>query len=93
MMTFEGSQFLGTQNIIQKFVSFGRVQHTVKTLDVQPSTHPEAIIIFVTGHVVIGDVQPGEKPNPLHFSEFFHLIGQGGNYHIHNDVFRLNYGL
>jgi len=65
------------------------VTHTVKTIDVQPSCTPSAIMIFVTGSVQIG----GET-NPLHFCEMFQLVSTGpGAYYVHNDVFRLNYGL
>ena len=32
--------------------------------------------------------------NPLHFCEMFQLVSTGpGAYYVHNDVFRLNYGL
>ena len=88
MLTFEGTQLQGTENIIGKLKSVGHVAHTVKTIDVQPSKDANAIIIFVTGAVTIGG------GNPLHFCEFFHLVGTGpGQYYVHNDVFRLNYGL
>ncbi|KAL7478660.1 hypothetical protein ACHAW6_004413 [Cyclotella cf. meneghiniana] len=88
MLTFEGTQLQGTENIIGKLKSVGQVAHTVKTIDVQPSKDANAIIIFVTGAVTIGG------GNPLHFCEFFHLVGTGpGQYYVHNDVFRLNYGL
>ena len=88
MLTFEGTQVQGTQPIIEKLISVGPVSHTVKTIDIQPSKDTTAIVIFVTGAVTIGG------GNPLHFCEFFHLVGTGpGQYYVHNDVFRLNYGL
>eukprot|EP00956_Cyclotella_meneghiniana_P013235 scaffold18965_cov72-Cyclotella_meneghiniana.AAC.4 len=88
MLTFEGTQVQGTQPIIEKLRSVGPVSHTVKTIDIQPSKDTTAIVIFVTGAVTIGG------GNPLHFCEFFHLVGTGpGQYYVHNDVFRLNYGL
>lgn len=66
----------------------GQVSHTVKSMDVQPSSNQSAIIIFVTGSIKIGG------DNPLHFCEMFQLISTGpGAYYVHNDVFRLNYGL
>eukprot|EP00934_Nitzschia_sp_Nitz4_P003325 Nitzschia sp. Nitz4//scaffold1_size375055//58598//59049//NITZ4_000223-RA/size375055-augustus-gene-0.707-mRNA-1//-1//CDS//3329540886//3315//frame0 len=88
MLTFEGEQIQGTQNILTKLKGVGQVSHAVKSLDVQPSKDPSAIVIFVTGSVKIGG------DNPLHFCEFFQLVGTApGQYYVHNDVFRLNYGL
>jgi len=90
MMTFEGTQIMGQQAIMEKLKSLGPVTYTVKSMDVQPAENPSSIIIFVTGHVVIGP--PGG--NPLHFSNFFYLCSNGpGQYYVHNNVFRLNYGL
>ena len=89
MMTFEGTQIPGSQ-ILQKVKSLGVVKHTPKTMDIQPSIDGSSIVIFVTGHVAIGD----PNANPLHFSEFFHLVASApGQYYVHNDIFRLNYGL
>ena len=87
MMTWESSQVQGDQNIIAKLKSFGSIRHTVKTIDVQPSVSPNSILIFVTGSVVL------DQNNPLHFCEMFQLVGSGNQYTVHNDVFRLNYGL
>jgi hypothetical protein len=88
MLTFEGQQVQGAQSIVEKLKSVGQVSHQVKSMDVQPSNSSTALIIFVTGSVQIGG------DNPLHFCEFFHLVSSGpGQYYVHNDVFRLNYGL
>lgn len=88
MLTFEGQQVQGSPAIINKLKSVGQVKHSVKTTDIQPSSNPNAIVIFVTGAIQIGG------DNPLHFCEFFHLVGTApGQYYVHNDVFRLNYGL
>ena len=88
MLTFEGQQVQGSANIITKLKSVGQVKHSVKTTDIQPSSNPNAIVIFVTGAIQIGG------DNPLHFCEFFHLVGTApGQYYVHNAVFRLNYGL
>jgi hypothetical protein len=89
MCTFEGQQFQGADKIIEKLQQLGPVSHQVKSTDVQPSTSGNAIVIFTTGAVTIG-----EGGNPLHFSEFFQLVSLGPNqYYVHNQVFRLNYGL
>ncbi len=88
MLTFEGNQVLGKDNIVNKLRSVGQVNHDIKSMDVQPSASGNAIIIFVTGSIKIGG------DNPLHFCEMFQLVGTGpGAYYVHNDVFRLNYGL
>mmetsp|Transcript_3639 Transcript_3639/g.4346 ORF Transcript_3639/g.4346 Transcript_3639/m.4346 type:complete len:122 (-) Transcript_3639:27-392(-) len=87
IMTFEGQQFAGTQNIMQKLQSVGQVKHVVKGMDVQPSTSNTAILIFVTGTVQI------DNGNPLHFCEMFQLVATAPEaYYVHNDIFRLNYG-
>jgi Nuclear transport factor 2 (NTF2) domain len=90
MLTFEGEQFQGSENIVNKLRGVGKVVHQVKSLDVQPSASGNAIVIFVTGNVRIGDA----NANPLHFCEMFQLVSTGPNaYYVHNDIFRLNYGL
>lgn len=88
MMTFEGQQVQGPEAIITKLRNVGGVHHTVKSTDIQPSSSPSAILIFVTGTVQIGG------DNPLHFCELFQLVStQPGQYYVHNCIFRLNYGL
>lgn len=88
VLTFEGQQVQGSQNIMQKLKSVGPVKHNIKTTDIQPSASGNAIVIFVTGAIQIGG------DNPLHFCEFFQLVGTGpGQFYVHNCVFRLNYGL
>mmetsp|Transcript_25806 Transcript_25806/g.31814 ORF Transcript_25806/g.31814 Transcript_25806/m.31814 type:complete len:122 (-) Transcript_25806:174-539(-) len=88
MLTFEGNQLMGSESIMQKLRSVGPVKHDVKSMDVQPSSNANAVVIFVTGNIKIGG------DNPLHFCEMFQLVSTGpGAYYVHNDVFRLNYGL
>lgn len=58
------------------------------TKDVQISTSDSAMLIFVTGHLKIG-----ETGNPLLFSHMFQLVATGpGQYYVHNEIFRLIYG-
>jgi Nuclear transport factor 2 (NTF2) domain len=71
MLTFEGQQFQGPDNIVNKLRSLGQVTHVVKSTDVQPSNNSSAILIFVTGQVKIGG------DNPLHFCEMFQLVSTG----------------
>jgi hypothetical protein len=89
MLTFEGQQVQGADAIIQKYQAIGQLTHQIKSTDVQPSNDPNSVLIFVTGSVKIGG------DNPLHFCEMFALCSSGGpgQYYVHNDVFRLNYGL
>ena len=89
MLTFEGEQFLGREAIVGKLRNVGKVQHTVKSHDVQPSLDNNSMLIFVTGTLVIDG-----NGNPLHFCETFQLVSKGsGEFYVHNDIFRLNYGL
>uniref|UniRef100_A0A7S1ZBV8 Nuclear transport factor 2 n=1 Tax=Trieres chinensis TaxID=1514140 RepID=A0A7S1ZBV8_TRICV len=88
MLTFEGQQHQGSEAIVAKLRGCGPVKHVAKSMDVQPSSSQNAILIFVTGTIQIGG------DNPLHFCEMFQLVSTGpGAYYVHNDVFRLNYGL
>mmetsp|Transcript_104407 Transcript_104407/g.239106 ORF Transcript_104407/g.239106 Transcript_104407/m.239106 type:complete len:122 (-) Transcript_104407:224-589(-) len=88
MLTFEGQQFQGSAAIIEKLKAVGQVAHNVGTIDIQPSTDSNAIIVFVAGSLRIGG------DNPLHFSQMFQLVATApGQYYVHNDIFRLNYGL
>ncbi|KAJ7243372.1 nuclear transport factor 2 [Mycena haematopus] len=89
MLTFEGAQTAGTAAIVEKLAGlpFQKVQHKVTTKDAQPSSDSVAsILVSVTGLLVVDD-----SPNPLQFSQIFHLIPEGGSYYVLNDIFRLNY--
>eukprot|EP00941_MAST-03F_sp_MAST-3F-sp1_P001832 g1832.t1 len=91
-LTFEGQLFEGPVAIAGKLASLGgaggaaKVVHQCKTMDVQPSTTNNAMLIFVTGDLTI------DNANPLKFSETFQLVSTGpGQFYVHNDIFRLNY--
>ncbi|KAF8471611.1 nuclear transport factor 2 [Russula ochroleuca] len=88
MLTFEGNPFQGAASIVEKLTSlpFEKVRHQVTTRDAQPST-AASLIVSVTGQLLVDD-----SPNPLQFSQVFHLIPEGGSYYVLNDIFRLNYG-
>ncbi|KAJ7158946.1 nuclear transport factor 2 [Mycena filopes] len=89
MLSFEGSQIAGAPAIAEKLVNlpFQKVQHKVTTRDAQPSSGTVAsILVSVTGLLVVDD-----SPNPLQFSQVFHLIPDGASYYVFNDIFRLNY--
>eukprot|EP00356_Strombidium_inclinatum_P015148 CAMPEP_0170479546 /NCGR_PEP_ID=MMETSP0208-20121228/744_1 /TAXON_ID=197538 /ORGANISM="Strombidium inclinatum, Strain S3" /LENGTH=121 /DNA_ID=CAMNT_0010751965 /DNA_START=19 /DNA_END=384 /DNA_ORIENTATION=- len=84
MLTFEGQQFMGQQQIYEKLGSFGKVEHKIGTIDVQPTAN-NGILAFVSGRLSI------EGGNAMMFTEVFHLQ-QGGaqGYFVLNDIFRLN---
>ncbi|KAJ7219975.1 nuclear transport factor 2 [Mycena pura] len=89
MLTFEGTQHVGVSAIVEKLVNlpFQKVQHKVTTTDAQPSSGSVAsLLVSVTGLLLVDD-----SPNPLQFSQVFHLIPDGGTYYVFNDIFRLNY--
>jgi hypothetical protein len=80
MMTFESNQVQGSEDILQKLKSVGRLSHTVKTIDVQPSYSENCILIFVTGSITI------DGGNALHFSELFQLVASApGQYIVHSE--------
>ena len=84
MLTFEGEQKLGTQQILEKLGSFNSVKHNIVSYDFQPTVN-NGIIAFVNGDLSIDGGQP------LKFSQVFHLcVGGSAGYYCHNDLFRLN---
>ncbi|KAI9568979.1 nuclear transport factor 2 [Boletus coccyginus] len=89
MLTFEQAQFLGGSSIVAKLTSlpFTKVRHNVSTIDAQPSKFNGAIIVSVTGLLLVD-----EESNPLSFSQVFQLVPDSGSYYVFNDIFRLNVG-
>ncbi|KAJ9099594.1 hypothetical protein QFC20_005660 [Naganishia adeliensis] len=73
MMTWEGTQLMGTQAIIEKINSlpFESVQHRVSMIDAQPSSATVAsLIVLVTGHLVVD----GNVDAPMPYSQMFQSI-------------------
>ncbi|KAG6613860.1 Nuclear transport factor 2 [Phytophthora cinnamomi] len=86
-LSWEGQLTTGQQAIMAKLQGLPTVRHEYPTLDIQPSTSGNAMIIFVQGKIQI------EENNPIQFTQVFQLVAhQPGQYYIHNDVFRLQYG-
>jgi hypothetical protein len=52
-MSWEGTMLTGQQAIMEKFNSLPPVRHMHSTLDIQPSTSQNAMIIFVTGKIQV----------------------------------------
>lgn len=63
---------------------FQKVQHQVASLDAQPTTG--GITVLVTGALLTD-----EEQRPMSFVQSFHLLQDGGNYYVKNDIFRLVY--
>ncbi|KXN91206.1 Nuclear transport factor 2 [Leucoagaricus sp. SymC.cos] len=80
MLTWEGTQILGTKSILEKITElpFQKVQHKVTSMDAQPSNSTSGILVFITGLLVVDD-----SPNPLQFSQTFQLLSEGGNYYVY----------
>ena len=84
MLSFEGEQYKGIQNIMGKYSSFGKVVHKITRFDIQPSIEG-GVICFVIGELRIDE-------NPLLFSQVFHIckFPTTGEFFCLNDIFRLN---
>ncbi|KAL1915985.1 uncharacterized protein VTP21DRAFT_6373 [Calcarisporiella thermophila] len=90
MLTFEGAQFQGQANIMEKLLNlpFQKVAHRISTVDAQPANpQMNALLVTVSGQLLID-----EEQNPQQFSQTFQLISEGGSYFVYNDIFRLIYG-
>ncbi|KAI3832870.1 hypothetical protein MKX03_026631 [Papaver bracteatum] len=88
MLTFEGQQIQGSQNIVAKLNSlpFQQCKHTITTVDCQPSGPAGGMLVFVSGSLQLA----GEQ-HALKFSQMFHLMPAQNTFYVLNDIFRLNY--
>lgn len=92
---------MGVEAIMTKLTSlpFAKVAHQVATSDFQPvmpdtvapgvPAPPASVLVFVSGSLMVDD-----SPNPLKFSQVFHLAPDPANptsFWVRNDMFRLNY--
>lgn len=66
MLTFEGQKIQGSQNIVAKLTSlpFQQCQHSITTVDCQPSVPAGSMLVFVSGNLQL----PGEQ-HSLKFSQ------------------------
>ncbi|KAK4377071.1 hypothetical protein RND71_003367 [Anisodus tanguticus] len=90
MLTFEGIKTQGSQNIVAKLTSlpFQLCQHTITTIDCQPSGPASGMLVLVSGNLQLA----GEQ-HALKLLEMFHLMPTPqGSFYVFNDIFRLNYG-
>ncbi|KAF2860340.1 putative nuclear transport factor NTF-2 [Piedraia hortae CBS 480.64] len=88
MLTFEKSPCQGVANIVSKLqeLPFQQVQHQVATLDAQPADANGAILVVVTGALLVE-----EEKRPMSYTQTFQLKPRDGSYYVFNDVFRLVY--
>mmetsp|Transcript_5856 Transcript_5856/g.10426 ORF Transcript_5856/g.10426 Transcript_5856/m.10426 type:complete len:90 (-) Transcript_5856:38-307(-) len=89
MLTFEGEQYRGAESIVKKIVELQctTVSHQILTIDAQPSSTPQGILVFVSGLLQM------DQDAPFKFSQVFHLnLAASGQYYVFNDLFRLNLG-
>ncbi|EPS58345.1 hypothetical protein M569_16470, partial [Genlisea aurea] len=59
MLTFEGQQILGAQNISAKLnaLPFQQCQHHISTVDCQPSGPAGGVLVFVSGNLQLAGEQ------------------------------------
>lgn len=63
MLTFEGSKIQGAQAIVAKLTSlpFQQCQHSISTVDCQPSGPAGGMVVFVSGSLQLGGEQHALK--------------------------------
>ncbi|PIA33799.1 hypothetical protein AQUCO_04000098v1 [Aquilegia coerulea] len=63
MLTFEGQKIQGSQNIVAKLTSlpFQQCQHTITTVDCQPSGPAGGMLVFVSGNLQLSGEQHALK--------------------------------
>ncbi|KAB1201268.1 Nuclear transport factor 2 [Morella rubra] len=71
MLTFEGQKIQGSQNIVAKLTSlpFQQCQHSITTVDCQPSGPVGGMLVFVSGNLQLA----GEQ-HALKFSQVWLLV-------------------
>ncbi|KAK8172347.1 hypothetical protein BKA80DRAFT_196033 [Phyllosticta citrichinensis] len=89
MLTFESNAVQGTEGIMERLTNlpFQKVVHQVATLDSQPASEDGAILVLVTGALLVD-----EEGRPMSYTQVFTLRpDDNGSYFVFNDVFRLVY--
>jgi hypothetical protein len=54
-LTFETETFVGQEKILEKLNKLPQTQHRAETVDIQPSVSNNAMLICVTGKLVVRD--------------------------------------
>ncbi|KAK9191643.1 hypothetical protein WN943_020258 [Citrus x changshan-huyou] len=67
MLTFEGQKIQGSQNIVAKLTSlpFQQCQHSITTVDCQPSGPAGGMLVFVSGNLQLAGEQHALKFSQL----------------------------
>jgi len=87
MLTFEGQEFHGAKDIVEKFTSLPLMQYQQASRDAQPSAPEGSVVIYIIGQILY----EGTKI-PQTFSQVVHLVPEAsGQWYILNDIFRLVY--
>lgn len=70
MLTFEGQQIMGSQNIVTKLTSlpFQQCHHSITTVDCQPSGANGGMLVFVSGNLQLAGEQHALKFSQVGFS-------------------------
>ncbi|KAG6653892.1 hypothetical protein CIPAW_05G108200 [Carya illinoinensis] len=72
MLTFEGQKTQGSQNIVAKLNSlpFQQCQHSITTVDCQPSGPAGGMLVFVSGNLQLAGEQHALKFSQRYSSSF-----------------------
>lgn len=84
LMTFEGQQIMGRQNIMEKIqrLGFQKIQHIVTATDCQPTLDGGVLV------VVLGQLKTDDDP-PHTFNQTFILKPADQSFYVEHDIFRL----
>jgi len=84
LMTFEGIQLQGAQNIMEKFnsLTFQKIQHIITKVDCQPMFDGGVLIN------VLGQLKTDDDP-PHSYSQTFVLKPIADSFFLQHDIFRL----
>ena len=80
MLTFDGQKIQGSQNIVAKLTNlpFQQCQHSITTVDCQPSGPAGGMLVFVSGNLQLAGEQHALKFSQVHSTfaislSFFYL--------------------
>ncbi|KAF8533267.1 hypothetical protein BDD12DRAFT_899765 [Trichophaea hybrida] len=86
LLTFEEQKFTGVQAITEKYVGLPQMRYQCASRDVQPSAPDGSVLIYIIGQIMYEGTD-----HPQTFSQVFHLVPEGGQWYILNDIFRFVY--
>lgn len=74
MLTFEGQKIQGSANIVAKLTSlpFQQCQHSITTVDCQPSGPAGGMLVFVSGNLQLAGEQHALKFSQVYTSNLFY---------------------